>query len=99
MARWTVTFTDRPEMDRVRGEKRRREAHIAFVRAHPELQIGGALAMRPMQDFPGAIWNVEAETRQDVERLIRQDPYFTDALRSYRIRRWGTAAALQGSGS
>lgn len=96
MARWTVTFTDRPEMDRVRGDKKRRQAHIAFVRAHPELQIGGALAMRPMQDFPGAIWNVEAETRQDVARLIQQDPYFAASLRLYKITKWGTASAIQG---
>ncbi|WP_264213248.1 YciI family protein [Leisingera thetidis] len=95
MARWTVTFTDQPEMDRVRGDKARREAHIAFVRSRPELQIGGALAMRPMQDFPGAIWNVEAETRQDVERLILQDPYYVAALRRYTITEWGTASAIQ----
>ncbi len=96
MARWTVTFTDKPEMDRVRGDRKRREAHIAYVRAHPELQIGGALAMRPMQDFPGAIWNVEAETRQDVERLILQDPYYVASLRRYTITEWGTASAVQG---
>lgn len=96
MARWTVTFTDKPDMDRVRSDRKRREAHIAFVRSRPELQIGGALAMRPMQDFPGAIWNVEAETRQDVERLILQDPYYVASLRTYKITEWGTASAVQG---
>lgn len=95
MARWTVTFTDKPEMDRVRSDRKRREAHIAFVRSRPELQIGGALAMRPMQDFPGAIWNVEAETRQDVERLILQDPYYVASLRRYTITEWGNASAVQ----
>ncbi len=41
--------------------------------------------MQPMQDFPGAIWTVEAETRADVEHLIVQDPYFVRALRQYSI--------------
>lgn len=94
MARWVVSFIDAAQMGQVRADRARRAAHIDFMRAHPQVQIGGALAMRPMQDFPGAIWTVEAETRQDVERLIRQDPYFSDALRRYQIRRWDALAAL-----
>ena len=76
MKQWTVTFIDAPGMSRIRGDKNRRTAHIAFVRARSELQIGGPLAMAPMQDFPGAIWTVQAETRADVERLILSDPYW-----------------------
>jgi len=95
MTHWTVTFQDAPEMTRLRADKLRREAHIAFVRAHPELQIGGALAMRPMQDFPGAIWNVEAESRADVERLILRDPFYVAALRRYTITAWSTTVAAQ----
>ncbi len=95
MTRWTVTFQDKPEMGRIRGDKSRRRAHIAFVQAHPELDIGGPLAMAPMQDFPGAIWTVEAETRADVERLILQDPYFVRSLRQYAILSFQTRAARQ----
>ena len=94
MARWVVSFIDAAQMGQIRADRARRAAHIDFVRAHPQVQIGGALAMRPMQDFPGAIWTVEAETRQDVERLIRQDPYFSDALRRYQISRWDALAAI-----
>lgn len=79
-------------MARVRADKARRDAHIAFVRSRPELQIGGALAMRPMQDFPGAIWNVEAESRADVERLIISDPYYVASLRRYQITCWSAKA-------
>ncbi|MFV1442001.1 MULTISPECIES: YciI family protein [unclassified Phaeobacter] len=93
MTHWTVTFQDAPEMARIRADRPRRDAHIAFVRAHPELQIGGALAMRPEQDFPGAIWNVEAASRDEVERLILRDPYYVASLRRYQITRWGRLPA------
>lgn len=89
MKQWTVTFVDDPGMSRIRGDKARRNAHIAFVRGRPELQIGGPLAMQPMQDFPGAIWTVQAETRADVERLILSDPYYVASLRRYSVRAWG----------
>lgn len=82
-------------MTRIRADKVRREAHIAFVRAQPNLQIGGALAMRPMQDFPAAIWNVAAESRTDVERLIISDPYYVASLRRYMITEWSAAAVGQ----
>ncbi|MGR3623631.1 YciI family protein [Pseudophaeobacter sp.] len=95
MTHWTVTFQDAPEMARIRGDKARRDAHIAFVRSRPELQIGGSLAMRPMQDFPGAIWNVEAESRADVERLIISDPYYVASLRRYKIISWSAKVANQ----
>lgn len=95
MAHWTVTFQDAPEMSKIRGDKRRRDAHIAFVRANPQLQIGGSLAMRPMQDFPGAIWNVEAEARDEVERLILRDPYYVASLRRYKITCWSKSSASQ----
>jgi uncharacterized protein YciI len=95
MRQWTVTFQDAPEMGRIRADKARREAHIAFVRAQPTLQIGGALAMRPMQDFPAAIWNVAAESRADVERLIISDPYYVASLRRYKITEWDAAAVGQ----
>lgn len=85
MTRWTVTFQDSPEMGRVRADKARRAAHVEFVASHPELDIGGPMALHPMQDFPGAIWTVEAEERADVERLILRDPFFVRSLRSYRI--------------
>ena len=96
MARWTVTFQDEPGMIHVRGDRARRKAHIAFVRAHPELEIGGAHAMCPMQDFPGALWTVEADSPAEVEALIQDDPYFTPALRRFDIRSWDAARLAHG---
>jgi len=85
MTLWTVIFQDAPEMTKIRANKPRRMAHIAYVRANPCLQIGGPMAIRPMQDFPGAIWTVEAETHADVESLLVKDPYYSPSLRRYQI--------------
>jgi len=86
MPRWIVTFEDAPEVAGLRRDPARRAAHIAFVRSCDGVQIGGPLALTPMQDFPGAIWTVEAESRQDVMRLIQRDPYFVAGLRHPVIR-------------
>lgn len=96
MTIWTVTFQDSPEMTKIRADKARRVAHIAYVRAHAELQIGGPLALRPQQDFPGAIWTVEAQSRADVERLVLNDPYYIPSLRSYSIHSQGQTTVVQG---
>ena len=96
MTRWTVTFQDAPEMTKIRADKARRDAHIAYVRGRPGLQIGGALAMRPQQDFPGAIWTIEAETRAEVEKMVLKDPYYIPSLRRYSIHSHGQTSAVQG---
>ena len=61
--RWVVIFEDMPEMIEVRADKAKRDAHVAYVRAHPELLIGGGLKPGPDDAFCGAMWVVEAQTR------------------------------------
>lgn len=95
MTRWTVIFQDTPEMTRIRADKARRLAHIAYVRASPELQIGGVMAMRPMQDFPGAIWTVEAVSRDEVETLVKADPYYITSFRRFYIQNKDQTSARQ----
>ncbi len=82
---WTITFQDSPDMLAIRADKSRRAAHIAYVRSHPELNIGGEMAMCPMQDFSGAVWHVEAEDKHQVERLILGDPFYVASLRRYKV--------------
>ncbi|MCI5096595.1 MAG: hypothetical protein MRY77_09805 [Rhodobacteraceae bacterium] len=82
---WTVTFSDTSEMMKIRADKARRERHIAYMRAHPEIRVADGLRVVPKQDFNGAIWTVEADSRRAVERLIQKDPYYVPSIRSYRI--------------
>lgn len=98
MTCWTVSFQDSPEMAKIRGDRSRHDAHVAYVRAHPELAIvcpiaspdagptSGSMASQPSQDVAGAIWTVEASSREAVEKLILKDPYYLPSLRSYNIR-------------
>lgn len=87
--RWVVIFKDTPEMLEVRADKARRNAHVAYARAHPELLIGGGLKPDADADFCGALWVVEARARDDVEALIRDDPFYVEAYRSFEIFTWG----------
>lgn len=89
MTRWAVMFRDAPEMLAIRADKSRRDAHVAFAKARPELLIGGGLKPAPGGDFCGALWIVEAENRDEVETLIRADPFFVEAYRCFEIFTWG----------
>ena len=89
MTRWAVVFTDRDEMLAVRSEKKLRDAHVAFAKAHSKLLIGGGLKPDVDAEFSGALWIVEAEKKSEVEQLIRADPFFFPEYRSYQIYTWG----------
>ncbi len=89
MTRWVVVFKDTPEMMTIRSDKRRRDAHVAFAKAHPELLIGGGLKQEPEEDFCGALWIVDAKSKDAVETLVRADPFFVQEYRSFDIFAWG----------
>ena len=73
----------------IRANRERRDAHVAFAKAHPELLIGGGLKPDVGDEFCGALWIVEAESRADVEALIRADPFYVKDLRNFEIYTWG----------
>jgi len=86
--RWVVIFQDRAEMLKIRADQTRRDAHVAYVKAHPELRIGGGLRSEPEGDFCGALWVIDAESREAVEQLILDDPFYVPQLRRYEIYTW-----------
>jgi uncharacterized protein YciI len=89
MTRWVVTFRDQPEMLKIRSDKARRDAHVSYAKAHPELLIGGGLKPDIEADFCGALWVVEAGNRHEVENLIAADPFYVAQYRKYEIFTWG----------
>lgn len=89
MTRWAVIFKDHPDMMAIRADKSRRDAHVTYVKAHPELLIGGGLRPDAEADFSGALWIVELDSKAKVEALISADPFYLPELRSYEIFAWG----------
>jgi len=88
MPRYVVIFKDTPDMLNIRADKSKRDAHVAYVKDHPELLIGGGLKPDTDQDFCGALWIVEAD-RADVIALIENDPFYVPEYRDYKIYAWG----------
>ncbi|KAJ56627.1 hypothetical protein ACMU_06700 [Actibacterium mucosum KCTC 23349] len=86
---WVVIFSDTSEMVAARKEKDRIDAHLSFVRTHPQISGSGALTKRGKGAFCGGMWIVDAETVEEVERIIERDPLYDPRYRSADIYSWG----------
>ena len=86
---WAVIFEDDEGMMAVRADRTRRDAHVAYAKAHSELLIGGGLKTDVGNNFCGALWIVEAQTKQEVESLVLNDPFYEAQHRKYKIFTWG----------
>jgi uncharacterized protein YciI len=73
----------------IRAQKHLRDAHVAYVKNHSELLIGGGLKPDPDADFCGAMWIVEAKTKPEVKELVANDPFYHPDYRTYQIFSWG----------
>ena len=89
MTRWVVMFKDTPEMLEIRADRSLRDAHVSYAKSHPELLIGGGLKRGKDAEFCGALWVVEAEKQDEVEALVRADPFFVEEYRQFEIFTWG----------
>ncbi|WP_171236335.1 YciI family protein [Ruegeria sp. HKCCA6837] len=87
--RWAVIFKDTEDMLQVRARRDLRDAHVAYAKAHPELLIGGGLKPDTDEDFCGALWIVEVDSKADVVALIEEDPFYVPQYRSFEIFTWG----------
>lgn len=83
-----VRLTDRPEGSAIRS--RYLEAHKAWLGANGEQVRAAGLLRHEEQGAPfGACWIVAAASRGDVERLVREDPFWAQGLRaSCEILHW-----------
>ena len=89
MIRWVVIFSDTEGMLDIRNDRGLRDAHIRYATDNPTLLIGGGLKRDPEQQFCGAMWVVEADTRDEVINLIENDPFYVPEHRSFEIFTWG----------
>lgn len=95
MTRWAALFEDRPDGAEIRA--RFIEAHQAYLRANMgKIVLAGPMRADIEGNPVGGLWIFEAETKAEVEDIIRQDPFQREGLRKLtRIYAWGTAPGYE----
>lgn len=89
---FAILFTDRPGTAHIRTANL--QAHIDWLEQHRDLvPVGGSLRVQPGDTPRGGLWIAEADSSKDqLEALIRTDPFFIAGLRAnYEILHWSKA--------
>lgn len=88
---FVVIFQDKPS----RGELRAAhlQAHLEWLERHSDaVPIAGSLRQDPGEAPQGGLWVAEAESKLQIEELLKSDPFFRAGLRqSYEILHWSKA--------
>ena len=90
---FAITFTDKIGYGEVRAANL--QAHIDWLEKNKEVvPVGGSLRHEIGETPIGGLWIAEAESKAQLEELIRTDPFFIAGLRkSYEILHWSKANA------
>ena len=85
---YIVLFTDNstasPEL-----RAKHMEDHLSFLAAHSDTVVAAGPLETEAGAGDGGMWLVEADTMAEVERLIREDPFWSTGLRhSHRVLAW-----------
>ncbi len=90
---FAIIFTDKFGYAEVRAVNL--QAHIDWLEKNKELvPVGGSLRHEVGETPIGGLWIAEAETKAQLETLIRTDPFYIAGLReSYDILHWSKANA------
>ncbi|WP_246473093.1 YciI family protein [Pelagibacterium limicola] len=93
--RWVALFEDKTDGADIRA--RFTDAHQAFLRANKgKIVLAGAMRPAPDGKPVGGLWVFEADTREEVEAIIREDPFHREGLRALvRVYAWGTAPGFE----
>ena len=70
-------------------------SHIEWLEKNKEVvPVGGSLRHEPGETPKGGLWIAEAESKSQLEELLKTDPFFIAGLReSYEILHWSKANA------
>ncbi len=81
-----VLFEDNP--DKAEARARHMPDHLAFLQRNAAA-VRAAGPLKDGDEGAGGLWVVEAETRDAVEALVREDPFYPTGLRrSWRVLAW-----------
>jgi uncharacterized protein YciI len=88
---FAVIFTDKPDHAEVRAANL--QAHIEWLETHRDvIPVGGSLRHEPEQTPKGGLWVAHADSKAQLETLLKTDPFYTAGLRqSYEILHWSKA--------
>ena len=90
MSYWVVVFEDDDGM--LAHRKAHGAAHIAYLRAHEDqIVTAGGFRDDPDGAFVGGMWIVKHASKDQVEALVENDPYYNTECRRFRIQFWGKA--------
>jgi uncharacterized protein YciI len=80
MGTYIVRFTD--NSDRAEARDRLMPEHLRFLEAHGHsIKAAGPLRDETTGEPAGGLWLVEAAQREEVDALVRQDPFWPTGLR------------------
>jgi uncharacterized protein len=90
---FAITFTDKLGYGEIRAANL--QAHIEWLEKNREVvPVGGSLRHELGETPIGGLWIAEAESKAQLEELIKTDPFFIAGLReSYEILHWSKANA------
>jgi uncharacterized protein YciI len=90
---FAILFTDKLGSGEVRTANL--QAHIDWLETNKEIvPVGGSLRHEMGETPIGGLWIAEAESKTQIEELIRTDPFYIAGLRqSYEILHWSKANA------
>ena len=88
---FAVIFRDKPGQGELRAQLL--AAHIAWLdEVRDIVRVGGSLRTEPGTVPIGGLWIVEAASKEEIETLMRGDPFFTGGLRAgWEILHWSKA--------
>jgi uncharacterized protein YciI len=88
---FAILFTDKPDLSHVRAANL--QAHIEWLEMNKEfIPVGGSLRSEPQAVPKGGLWVAQAESKAQLETLLKTDPFFIAGLRqSYEILHWSKA--------
>ena len=88
---FAVIFTDKPGQGALRADHL--QAHIEWVAMHQDtILVAGSLRTEPDAVPKGALWVVEAPTREFVLNLLKSDPFYQCGLREdIQVLHWSKA--------
>lgn len=88
-----VLFSDKPDCGEIRASKL--QAHIDWLEKNKKfIPVGGSLRQELGETPKGGLWIVNADSKDQIDTLIKTDPFFIAGLRqSYEILHWSKANA------